>query len=117
MFTLSRSETNRDLYLDNTNNIATSDDLEACLQSCEAAVSTMLNEQIYQMNQGVPNFGLIWDGVPNFPQAEVAIRNVLESVANVISVIDFEYVANSNIFSYTATIKTNFGTGKVYNGL
>lgn len=110
-------DTNNDLYLDKYGNISISTDLQACIEACENAVSTMLGEQIYQTNEGVPNFSLLWNGVPNYAQAEIAIRNVIESVDNVIEVISFDYVANSNIFSYNATIRTNFGIGKVYNGL
>lgn len=116
MTTLARNE-NRDLYLDKFGNIAMSTDLQACLESCESAVSTMLNEQIYQMDEGVPNFELIWNGVPNYAQAEIAIRNIIETVDNVIEVIAFSYeIAESNTFRYNATIKTNFGIG-VLNGI
>lgn len=116
MITLSKDSKN-DLYLNKDGNISLSEDLQACIEACENAVSTMLNEQIYQTTQGVPNFQLIWNGVPNFQQAEIAIRNTLESVENVIEVVSFDYVANGNTFSYNAIIKTNFGIGEVYSGL
>lgn len=117
MRTFAKNE-NRDLYLDKFGNIAISTELQACIEACESAVSTMLGEQIYQDNQGIPAFELIWNGVPNYKQAELAIRNTLESVENVIEVTNFDFnVAESNIFRYNATIKTTFGIGTVQNGL
>ena len=117
MQTFAKNE-KRDLYLDDRGNIAISSNLQACIEACENSVSTMLGEQIYQTNQGIPAFELIWNGVPNYKQAEIAIRTILETVENVIEVTEFNYtVAESNIFSYNATIKTTFGIGTVNNGL
>jgi len=116
MQTLAKNE-NRDLYLDSSGNIAISTDLQACLEACENAVSTLLGEQIYQIDEGMPNFELIWNGTPNYKQFEIAIRNTLESVENVLEVTNFSFdVAESNTFRYNAEIKTIFGLG-VVNGL
>ena len=105
-----------DIYIDTTGNLALSSGLQACLEACETKVSTLLGEQILFTNQGIPNFQLIWNGSPNFAQAEVAIRNAILSVPNVLDVVEFEAFAQNNEFRYNATIKTTFGLG-VLNGL
>jgi hypothetical protein len=108
---------NNDLYIDDMRNIAISTDLQACLEACESVASTMLGEQIYAQDEGVPNFQALWNGVPNFQQAEVAIRNAIESVENVEKILEFDYLNEGDEFRYNALIKTAFGVGKVYNGL
>ena len=108
---------NNDLYLDSTGNIAINTGLQACLQACETKVSTVMGEQILFVNNGIPNFQLIWNGSPNFAQAEIAIRNALLEVDNVIDVVNFDSFVIDNEFRYNATIKTNFGIGVVSNGL
>lgn len=108
-------DANNDLTLNSKNDISMVSRLNACLQSCESAVSTILGEKIYNQNEGIPAFDIIWNGVPNLAQARLAIINTIEKVDNVIEVSDFDFIATDNEFKYTATIKTTFGLGNINN--
>lgn len=112
-----KTNKNNDIELNGRGDIALATDLEACIETCRSAVSTMLNEQIYNIDEGVPNFQALWGGSPNFQQAEIAIRNTLENVENVESVVSFEFERDGSEFRYNAIIKTVFGVGRLYNGL
>lgn len=108
---------NNDLYMDSRGNLAISTELKACIEACETKVSTMLGEMIFFTEQGIPNFELIWNGNPNFLQAQMAIRRAILSVENVTDILELDTFSNDNTFSYTAIIQTTFGVGRITNGL
>ncbi len=108
-------DSNNDLFLNSKNDISMNTGLDACLQACESAVSTILGEKIYNQNDGIPAFNIIWNGVPNLAQARIAIIDTIQKVDNVIEVSNFDFVATDNEFKYTATIKTTFGLGNINN--
>jgi hypothetical protein len=109
MFTLS-IDSNNDLYLNDSNNIDTRDKINAIVQNCQTAVQMLLKEAIYFQNDGTPAFQTIWDGSPNYSQAEASIRSIILKVNGVVNIISFTYVANNNIFSYNINIETIYGT-------
>ncbi len=100
---------NNDLVLTPSNSIGVSTDLEAVIQICEHVVKTMLGELILQGDQGVPNFQLIWNGAPNIPQAQNAIREALLSVEGVTTVTQLTAFVQNNTLYYNATIQTIYG--------
>lgn len=108
-------DANNDLTLNSRNDISMVSGLNACLQSCESAVSTILGEKIYNQNEGIPAFEIIWNGTPNLVQARLAIISTIEKVDNVLEVSNFDFIATDNEFKYTATIKTTFGLGNINN--
>ena len=96
--------------------IAMATDLESCIQSCESVSMTMIDEQIYNINDGLPNFKAIWNGKPNIRQFEVALRKQLLTVPNVLEVVKFEGEIRGNQLVYNVTIKSTFGLFEVKNG-
>lgn len=108
-------DSNNDLFLSSRNDISMNTGLDACLQACESAVSTILGEKIYNQDEGIPAFNIIWNGTPNLVQARLVIIDTIEKVDNVIEVSDFNFVVTDNEFKYTATIKTTFGSGNINN--
>lgn len=112
--TLGVNEQN-DIYLGNDGNLVLLFDLQGTVQACQHAVTTLLGEMIYRVNQGIPNFQLIWIGVPNVQQYEAAIRLTLLNVPGVTEVVSFVGDISDNTLTYTAVIKTIYGTG-VING-
>jgi len=106
---------NRDLVLNSRNNISMNRDLDACLQSCENAVMMILGEDIYNSNEGLPNFELIWNGSPNIPQYKASIISAIKKINNVIDAFNFNYVESNNELTYTITISTTFGIGEISN--
>ena len=104
---------NNDIYLDSQGNIALAFDLNAVLQNCEQAVKTLLGEMVLNTDQGVPYFQNAFSGVLNLQQFSAALRTAILSVPNVLEVVSLVINTESDILSYTATIRTTFGTGLV----
>jgi len=112
--TISINEKN-DLFLNDEANMNLSYDIDDVLQNCQTAVQTTLGEAIYKKNIGVPAFQTLWNGSPNFQQAEASIRATILNVEGVININYFNYVVNNNIFSYNTEIETIFGTQTLEN--
>jgi hypothetical protein len=104
---------NNDIYIGEDGNLALIFDIQGTLQACAHATKTILGEMIFAANQGVPNFQLIWVGVPNLQQYESAVRATLLSVDGVKEIVSFKYSLADNNLTYTAVIKTIYGTGTV----
>jgi len=108
MITLSTT-TNNDLHLDSSNSIPKASGIFAVLKTCEYAIQTMYGELVLQGDTGVPNFSLIWNGNPNIPQSENAIREVLLSVDGVSGVTSLTVFVENGVLKYNATIQTIYG--------
>lgn len=102
-----------DLYIGDDGNIAVVFNLQGTLQACEHAAKTKLGEMIFSTDQGVPMFELVFVGVPNLQQYEAAVRATLLSVAGVDDIVSFLMDLVDNELTYTAVIKTIYGTGSI----
>ena len=102
-----------DIYLDSNNNISISYDLEAVLEACAQAAQTVLGEIIFNVNQGIPFFQIVWVGVPNLEQYNAALRLAFLNVPNVVEVVSLMISQLNNNLSYTAVIRTSFGSGGI----
>lgn len=102
---------NNDIFVgvDGLLSIATARD--AVMQACAQAAKAQLGEMIYAVDQGLPNFEVVWNGAPNLSQYEAYLRRNIEAVADVISVDAVTITANAGVLSYIATIKTIYGPG------
>jgi hypothetical protein len=107
---------NNDIYLGKDGNLAIVFDLQGTLQACAHASKTLLGEMIFATNQGLPNFQLIWVGVPNIQQYEAALRATLAEVDGVLEIVSFLADLSDNTLTYTVTIRTIYGVG-VVNGV
>lgn len=103
------TDSNNDLLVTNNKSISMSSDLDAISLICEHTVKTMLGELILQGDIGIPNFQLIWNGSPNIPQAENAIREAIMGIDGVISVPSLSAFVENNTLVYNATIQTIYG--------
>lgn len=104
-------DSNNDLYLNNQGNLAINTDLQAVLQNCEHAAKAQMGEMIYAFDSGVPNFALIWNGSPNIPQFQAALRDTLLAVTGVLEVDSLVVNVANNVLSYSAIIRTIYGEG------
>lgn len=105
-----------DLYIGADGNLAVATGLAAVMQACASAARTLLGECVLQTDVGLPNFQLIWVGVPNVPQWQAALRFTLQAVEGVDSIVSINAIrASKNVLQYTAVIKTIYGQG-VLNG-
>lgn len=100
-----------DLYIGPDGNLALVFDIEAVKQACEHAVKAILNEMIYNSNNGVPYFETIWrlGGSPNLSQYEAAVRATILAVDGVTGIQELDISINNNQLSYSATINTIYG--------
>jgi len=107
-----------DIYLDTTENIAiagttpnNNDQLQAVMFACNTASKAELGEMVLQTNLGIPNFQLIWVGVPNIPQWRAALIATFKRIPGVVDVLTLNTSYTKNILSYTAVILTSYGQG------
>lgn len=106
---------NIDLYVDAAGNIATVTDLQSVLQACEQAARTMVGSMQYAPDVGMPNFNVLWSGSPNLAQFNAALRRELSAITGVTGVQDISSSMLDGVVSYSATIITIYGTGRVNN--
>jgi hypothetical protein len=104
---------NNDIYLGSDNRLAINNDLDAVLQSAQAAVEIQKGEALYNQNNGMPNDSVIWSGTPNLQQFEFFARKQISNVAGVIDIENFIVTTINDVLQYQATIKTIYGTGGV----
>ena len=104
-----------DLYLDPVGNLAFAYDLSAITQQCQQAAKTLLGEMIYNINQGIPYFQTLWVGVPNVQQYTAALRAAFLAVGGVLEVVSLITSQADNDFSYTAVIRTIYGSGGFFD--
>lgn len=110
VFTVDR---NNDLVIATNGNLSISSGIEAVLQACEQAVKAQLGEMVLAVDEGMPNFQLIWNGSPNIPQFEAYLITTISNVDGVQEVSSVTASASGGILSYTATIKTIYGEGSL----
>lgn len=108
-------DSNNDLYIGADGSLAMATALEAVLQAAQQAAQTQLGEMMFAVDQGVPNFGVVWNGAANVSQFDAYLRRAVLSVENVTGVRDLSITVAGNKLSYTATIETIYGPG-VLNG-
>ena len=106
-------DTDNDLFLSSTRNIAISTGLQAVLEYCEHAMKTVLGECVLDIERGIPDFETIWSSRANLPQYIFAAVLALRAVEGVQSVKSFNagYVGESLV--YQATIITIYGEGTI----
>ena len=102
-----------DIYLDSNHNISVSYNLQAVLEACAQAAQTVLGEIIFNINQGIPFFQVVWIGVPNIQQYIAALRVAFLNVPNVVEVVSLMTSQIDNNLSYTAVIRTIYGSGGI----
>lgn len=106
-------DTNNDIYLGADGALALASDLQATLQAAQQAAQTQLGEMEYAVDQGLPNFAVVWNGTPNRAQFEAALRRALLSVAGVKGISELTISTADNALRYTATINTIYGAGAI----
>lgn len=100
-----------DMYLDEFGNIAFAYDLTAITQQCQQAAKTLLGEMVYNINDGIPYFQTLWVGTPNIAQYTSALRRAFLAVDGVLEVVSLITSHSGNTLSYTAVIRTIYGSG------
>jgi hypothetical protein len=104
-------DSNNDIYVGPDGALAIASDLHATLQAAQQAAQTQLGELQYAVDQGVPNFAVVWSGSPNLAQFEAYLRRAILSVAHVVGISELSITRAGGALSYTATIETDYGQG------
>ena len=104
---------NNDIYLDSSGNIAIDNDLNALLDICKNVLQAQLGEMILSQNAGLPNFQAIWNGAPNYAIYSNYMTNALLNINGVTGIQNLSFSNSGSVLSYTVTIQTIFGTGTV----
>ena len=105
--------TSNDIYINAQGNLALSFDLEAILQDCAQVAKLQLGEAIYNINSGIPYFQTVWNGVPNLQQFTSALRSAFLGVPGVREVVSLMTQQIDDVLTYTAVIRTIYGTGGI----
>lgn len=106
---------NNDIYLGATGSLAIAEGLDAVMQAAQQAAQTMRGEMEYAVDEGLPNFAVVWNGSPNISQFDAALRRALLGVPHVTGVASLTITRADNALNYEATITTDYGPG-VLNG-
>lgn len=107
---------NNDIYLGPDGNLVVLSGIEAVQQLCLNAAKTQLGEMFLYVNQGVPNFQTVWNGIPNLNQFRAALLNTLLTVNGVDRVINLNVEAQNGSLIYSAEILTEYGNAAI-NGV
>lgn len=100
---------NNDLYIGIDGNLVIANDLVAVTQDCEHVAKTMLNSCVLQTNYGLPYFQVIFNGSPQIPQFQAALRQAFLNVDGVVDVLSLSTNQNANTLTYSAVIQTAYG--------
>ena len=102
---------NNDIFVDAEGNISIAFNLQAILQQCAQAGKTLLGEMVFNINQGIPYFESVWIGTPNIEQYTASLRRSFLSITGVLEVVSLITSQINNTLSYTAVIRTIYGSG------
>lgn len=103
------ANSNNDIFLDSSGNLAVANAESAVSYACASASKAQLGEMLYAINRGIPNFQSVWLGAPNLAVFESYLRDTLESVDGVVRVTSLTSMSQNNILSYSAEIETIYG--------
>ena len=117
MTTTLQTDSANDIFLDANGNIAIATGLQAVLQQCEEAVTTLRSELIYQTDRGVDYENTVFKGSPNVVAFNRQARRQILSVVGVIEISMFQSNVVGDTLEYRAEIVTTFGAGEIASGV
>ena len=89
--------------------------VDACAQTCERKIKTVLGELIFSQQEGVDYQKLVFEGSPKFKQFKTAVVTQIKLVENVIDVLRFRMAFKNNLLAFEAVINTSFGSFRLAN--
>lgn len=87
--------------------------LDAVVINCQHEAQTLLGEDPFRQNKGMPNFQTVWGGTPNVIEFEASLRSTLLAVADVDSLSNFSATIDGDNLNYSIEINTIFGTATI----
>lgn len=107
---------NNDIYLGADGNLVVLTGVDAIAAACVTACLAQLGECVLQTGIGLPNFGSVWVGVPDYAIWQSYLQNTLLSVEGVTQVQSISLKAINNVLNFTAEISTIYGPTTISNG-
>ena len=102
-----------DIFIASDGRLSVASNVDAVLNACRTAALSQRGEMVYESNRGIPNFQITFAGNPNLALFEAFLRETIESVNGVIEVAELETNNTNNVLTYSATIKTIYGSGSI----
>lgn len=84
--------------------------IDAVVVNCQHVALTQRGENIYNVDEGLPNFETVWNGNPDLIQFEFFLRQDLSLVQDVDSLSNFEGQVINGEVDYDIQINTAFGS-------
>lgn len=88
-------------------------DIYAVMQTCEQVMKQQLGELQYSKTKGIEYFNNVFNGNPNLQLFESQSRSQLLNIDGVVSIQSFTYSQTVDELSYSATIKTIYGSDTI----
>ena len=107
---------NNDIYIGREGNLVVLSGVEAVAAACRNVSLAQLGEEVLTVKNGIPNFETVWVGSPNYLLFQNYLRQNLLAVPGVLEVESLTISTENNVLSYTATLKTIYGTTELTNG-
>lgn len=105
MITLEADESN-DLVRVPGGNVSFIRGIDATGQTAVQFAKTLMAEMIYNYDEGVPFFDVVFGANLQIFQFEAAMRERILQAPNVIAIREFETTQDGDVLRYTATIET-----------
>lgn len=117
MTTVLGINSNNDLYMDNTNNIAVfsgqtsnANGQIAVAQACQTACLAQLSEMIFFTQSGMPSLQSVFIGTPNFSLYSSALVAQIENINGINSIDSVVISSDNGKMSYAVQIETIYGS-------
>ncbi len=116
MTTVLAVNSDHDIYVDNTNNLAmffgqssTAHGLEAVAQACKTTSLAQLREMVLFTTQGMPALQSVFNSNPNFAVYRAALISAMQQVPGVVSVQSITFTKTGSVLNYRAEIQSIYG--------
>ena len=108
-------DNNNDLCLCSMENLAIVSGLQSIQQTAENKVKAVLNEMIFNYNNGVPYFQTAFSNNVNLPIFENEVRKQILKTDGVEKVVSVRAFIADDVLNYKAVFSTIYGKG-IING-
>jgi len=98
-----------DIFIGTDGNLSIAANAEAVKFACASASKAQLGEMVLATLLGIPNFQVVWVGVPNIPIFERYLRSALMAVPGVTGLKSLVTSVQNNKLSYVCEINTIYG--------
>lgn len=106
-----------DIFIGTSGNLEIYTGLRATEQACEHAAKAQLGEMVLAVTQGIPYLETVWNGTPNLPQFDAALRGAFLGIPGVVEVVSLVFKQVGDVLQYTAVIGTIYGQGTASGGI